>query len=108
MSRRKNPFKRHRFPREIILMAVRWYCRYPLSCRDVRDMLAERGGRSTLQRSIVGFASSAPKYASAPMGRIVPGEGFSGTSMRLTSELADGGVICGALLISLASLLISG
>lgn len=38
-----NPFKRHRFPREIILLAVRWYCRYPLSCRDVRDMLAERG-----------------------------------------------------------------
>nr|WP_264214746.1 hypothetical protein [Leisingera thetidis] len=42
MSRR-NPFKRHRFPREVILLAVRWYCRYPLSCRDVRDMLAERG-----------------------------------------------------------------
>ena len=40
---RSNPFKRHRFPREIILLAVRWYCRYPLSCRDVRDMLAERG-----------------------------------------------------------------
>ena len=24
-------------------MAVRWYCRYPLSLREVRDMLAERG-----------------------------------------------------------------
>jgi transposase, IS6 family len=24
-------------------LAVRWYCRYPLSYRDVRDMLAERG-----------------------------------------------------------------
>ena len=36
MSRR-NPFKHHRFPNEIILMAVRWYCRYPLSYRDVRD-----------------------------------------------------------------------
>ena len=24
-------------------MAVRWYCRYSLSCRDVRDMLAEHG-----------------------------------------------------------------
>jgi len=40
---RKRPFKHHRFPPEIILMAVRWYCRYPLSNRDVRDMLEERG-----------------------------------------------------------------
>ena len=40
---RRDPFKRHRFPSGIILLAVRWYCRYPLSYRDVRDMLAERG-----------------------------------------------------------------
>ena len=32
MARCKDLFKRHRFPREIILMAVRWYCRYSLSC----------------------------------------------------------------------------
>ena len=38
-----NPFKRHRFPAEIILLAVRWYCRYPLSYRDVRDLLSARG-----------------------------------------------------------------
>jgi IS6 family transposase len=37
-----NPFKHHRFPQEVILLAVRWYCRYPLSYRDVRDLLAER------------------------------------------------------------------
>lgn len=30
MSQR-NPFKRHRFPREVILLVVRRYCRYPLS-----------------------------------------------------------------------------
>ena len=40
---RRDPFKHHRFPSDIILLAVRWYCRYPLSYRDVRDMLAERG-----------------------------------------------------------------
>lgn len=28
---RKSLFKRHRFPRDIILFAVRWYLRYPLS-----------------------------------------------------------------------------
>lgn len=58
MAQRKNPFKRHRFPREIILLAVRWYCRYPLSCRDVRDMLAERGvmvDASTIYRWVKKF-----------------------------------------------------
>jgi transposase, IS6 family len=40
---RRDPFRGHRFPRDVILLAVRWYCRYLLSYRDVRDMLAERG-----------------------------------------------------------------
>jgi IS6 family transposase len=40
---RRDPFKHHRFPKDVILTAVRWYCRYPLSYRDVRDLLAERG-----------------------------------------------------------------
>ena len=40
---KRNPFKRHRFTPEVIFLAVRWYCRYPLSYRDVRDLLAERG-----------------------------------------------------------------
>lgn len=40
---RRDPFKGHRFPRDVILLAVRWYCRYPLSYRDVLDLLAERG-----------------------------------------------------------------
>jgi len=28
---RQSPFKHHRFPRDMILCAVRWYLRYPLS-----------------------------------------------------------------------------
>jgi len=40
---RKFPSKHHCFPREIILCAVRWYLRYPLSYQDVVDLLAERG-----------------------------------------------------------------
>ena len=39
----RDPFKGHRFPKDVILLAVRWYCRFPLSYRDVRDLLAERG-----------------------------------------------------------------
>lgn len=37
------PFRGHRFPRDVILLAVRWYCRYSLSPRDVHYLLAERG-----------------------------------------------------------------
>ena len=36
-------FKRHRFPAEIIAHAVWLYFRFPLSLRDVEDLLAERG-----------------------------------------------------------------
>ncbi len=36
-------YRRHRFPPEIIGHAVRWYFRFPLSYRDVEELLAERG-----------------------------------------------------------------
>ncbi len=36
-------FVGYRFPPEVILLAVRWYLRYGLSCRDVEELLAERG-----------------------------------------------------------------
>ena len=40
---RRNPFKHHRFAPNTILTAVRMYARYPLSYRDVYDLLSERG-----------------------------------------------------------------
>ncbi len=40
---RKISYVRHRFPPEIIQHAVWLYFRFPLSFRDVEDMLAERG-----------------------------------------------------------------
>jgi transposase-like protein len=36
-------FKRRRFPVEIILLCVRWYCKYGLSYRDLAEMMQERG-----------------------------------------------------------------
>jgi len=60
----RSPFKRHRFPPEIILLAVRWYCRYALSYRDVCDMLAERGievDGSTVYRWVVKFGPEISK-----------------------------------------------
>jgi putative transposase len=36
-------FKRLHFPVEIILTCVRWYVAYPLSLRQLQEMMAERG-----------------------------------------------------------------
>ena len=46
---RRSPFKHHRFPRDIIICAVRWYLRYPLSRQDVVDLLASKLGAKRLQ-----------------------------------------------------------
>src|SRR5260370_1823652 len=37
------PFKWRHFQAEIILLCVRWYLRYPLSYRDLEEMMAKRG-----------------------------------------------------------------
>jgi hypothetical protein len=36
-------FKRRRFPVAIILLCVRWYCKYGISYRDLAEMMFERG-----------------------------------------------------------------
>ena len=36
-------FAGYRWPAEVILAAVRWYLGYPLSARQVTELLAERG-----------------------------------------------------------------
>ena len=38
-----NPFKWKHFVGEIILLNVRWYLKYPLSYRNLKEMMAERG-----------------------------------------------------------------
>jgi transposase-like protein len=38
-----NPFKGRHYSGEVILLAVRWYLRYPLAYKHVAEMLAERG-----------------------------------------------------------------
>jgi transposase, IS6 family len=39
----RSGFAGFRFPPRVIIVAVRWYLRYGLSCRDVEELLAERG-----------------------------------------------------------------
>jgi putative transposase len=36
-------FKGHRFEKDIILLCVRWYLAYPLSYRNLKEMMLERG-----------------------------------------------------------------
>jgi transposase-like protein len=57
-------FKRRRFPAEIILLCVRWYCKYGISYRDLEEMMAERGvgvDYSTLYRWVQHYAPELEK-----------------------------------------------
>lgn len=38
-------FNGRHFTGEVVLWAVRWYCRYGVSYRDLEQMMAERGAR---------------------------------------------------------------
>ena len=42
-SQAVSDFKGRHFEGEIVLWAVRWYCRYGISYRDLEQMMAERG-----------------------------------------------------------------
>src|SRR5262245_47669583 len=52
-------FKGAHFPAEIILTSVRWYVAYPLSYREVEELLEERGvsvDYATIQRWVVNYS----------------------------------------------------
>ena len=43
MKHHSSPFKWRHYESQIILLCVRWYCRYQLSYRDLEEMMRERG-----------------------------------------------------------------
>ncbi|MFN6415654.1 MAG: IS6 family transposase [Pseudomonadota bacterium] len=52
-------FKYRHFEYEMIIWAVRWYCKYGISYRDLEEMLAERGitvDHTTLYRWVIYYA----------------------------------------------------
>jgi transposase, IS6 family len=54
-----NIFKHRHFKYDIIIWAVRWYCKYGISYRDLEEMLTERGvevDHSTLYRWVQYYA----------------------------------------------------
>jgi len=57
-------FKWRHFQAEIILLNVRWYCRYALSYRDLKEMMQERGvevDHSTINRWVLKYAPELDK-----------------------------------------------
>jgi len=52
-------FKWRHFQKEIILLVVRWYLSYALSCRDLEEMMIEKGikvDHSTINRWVIHYA----------------------------------------------------
>jgi transposase-like protein len=47
----KDGFKGRDFEAWLIIQAVSWYWRYPLSDRNIKDMVLEPGSRSIMARS---------------------------------------------------------
>jgi transposase-like protein len=72
-------FKRRRFPVEIILLCVRWYCKYGISYRDLAEMMQERGTNvnpSTIFRWVQRYAPEIEK-------RVRPYQGHRSGSWRV-------------------------
>jgi transposase-like protein len=72
-------FKRRRFPVAIILLCVRWYCKYGISYRDLAEMMSERGvsvSPSTIFRWVQRYAPEIEK-------RVRPHQGHRSGSWRV-------------------------
>jgi transposase-like protein len=79
VKQQKSPFKWRHYEPTIILLCVRWYCRYSLSYRDLEEMMRERGlsvDHTTVWRWVQRYAPEINK-------RIRPHLKMSGTSFRL-------------------------
>lgn len=79
MKRNTSPFKWRHYEADVILLCVRWYCRYALSYRDLAEMMRERGlsvHRSTIFRWV-------QKYAPEINKRMRPNLKMTGTSYRV-------------------------
>jgi transposase, IS6 family len=64
-------FKRRRFPVGIILLCIRWYCKYGISYRDLAEMMQERGvavAPSTIFRWVQRYAPEIEKRIQSYLG----------------------------------------
>ena len=59
-------FRGRHFREEIIVLCVRWYLRYPLSYRNLEEMMAERGltvDHSTIARWVLHYSARLDRLA---------------------------------------------
>src|SRR5437588_3360130 len=96
----RSAFAGFRFPREVIVLAVRWYLRYGLSYRDVEELLAERCvavDHVTIYRRVQTFTPGVhrrrPTGPARERRQVV-------RRRRSTSRSLDGGATCSARSIS--------
>ena len=90
MKHNSSPFKWQHFEPAVILLCVRWYCRYQLSYRDLEEMISERGltvDHTTVFRWIQRYAPEINK-------RIRPFLKMSGTSYRVDETYIKVGKSC--------------
>src|SRR5829696_6040672 len=90
MNRNSSLFKWRHYDPDVILLCVRWYCRYQLSYRDVEEMMRERGldvDHSTVFRWVQRYAPEINK-------RIRPHLKMSGTSFRVDETYIKVGKTC--------------
>jgi len=90
VKRKSHPFKWRHFEPSIILLCVRWYCRFQLSYRDLEEMMRERGlevHHSTVWRWVQAYAPEINK-------RIRPHLKMSGTSYRIDETYIKVGKVC--------------
>jgi len=76
--RSKDDFKGRHYEATLILQAVSWYLRYPLSYRDIEELFLERGlevDHSTLNRWVLAYAPDRAPAAGLPQAalRLDPG-----------------------------------
>lgn len=79
MIRNSSPFKWRHYAPDVILLCVRWYCRYSLSYRDLEEMMRERG----LSVDHVTIFRWVQRYAPEINKRMRPHLRMSGTSYRI-------------------------
>lgn len=79
MKRSSSPFKWRHYASDVILLCVRWYCRYSLSYRDLEEMMRERG----LSVDHVTVFRWVQRYAPEINRRMRPHLKMSGTSYRI-------------------------
>ena len=79
MKRSASPFIWRHYAPDVILLCVRWYCRYSLSYRDLEEMMHERG----LAVDHVTIFRWVQRYAPEINRRMRPHLKMSGTSYRI-------------------------